>query len=109
MRKFPSKKLWHSWKFFPLVGEGHFWAMNPSQAAAPPPSADLGPSGLFYLWAPVLLRLEETLRQELQQVLWGKWKGYEEATNCICRPHASLWASAPSSVKQGETVSKVPP
>lgn len=65
----------------------------------------------------MLLRPEETLRQGLQQVpwgaalsagvLWGKWKGYEEATHCVSSPRASLWASAPSSVKRGGTVSKV--
>lgn len=109
MRKFPSKKLWHALKFLPLVGEGHSWAMNPSQAA---PSSPL----------PIRAHLAcatcgGALRQGLQQVpwgaalpagvLWGKWKGHEEATNCVCSPQASLWASAPSSVKRGGTVSKV--
>lgn len=60
MRKFPSKKLWHAWKFLPLVGEGLFWAMNPSPLLI----LTIWP---FYLRAPVLLRPEETLRQGLQE------------------------------------------
>lgn len=102
MRKFPSKKLWHAWKLPPLVGEGHFWAMNPSPLLILAHLAFL-PAGTC---AP---EAGGDPQAGAAGVLWGKWKGHEEATNCICRPHASLWASASSSVRQGGTVSKVPP